>query len=336
MKAVQIKQFGIENLAVTELPVPQPQKGEVLVRMTAAALQYLDLIVINGAVMPDLKLPHIPVSEGAGIVEQTGEGVSKWKPGDRVMIHFVQEWISGNPHHGTNAIRTGLQVQGTLTEYLCISSEALVRSPANLSDEEASTLGVSGLTAWTNLVTLAGIKPGQTVLTQGTGGVSLAALQFAKAAGARVIATTGSEDKRQKLKQLGADEVINYKTNHKWSDEVLQLNNGRGVDITLDMGGAASLEQSILSMAMGGYVGLTGFLGGASVTFQLAPAIMNYVRLQGNSVGSRSDFEDMVDAIEINNIKPVLGMVVPFNEFKKGFEALKKGQVFGKMVISIK
>jgi len=334
MKAVQIKQFGVEHLAIADLPVPKPAKGEVLVRMKAAALQYLDLIVINGAVMPDLKLPHIPVSEGAGIVEETGEGVSKWKPGDRVMIHFVQEWIAGDSHPSTNAIRTGLQAQGTLTEYICISAEALVRSPINLTDEEASTLPVSGLTAWTNLVTLAGIRAGQTVLTQGTGGVSLAALQFAKAAGAKVIATTGSDDKREKLKQLGADEVINYKTNKNWSEEVNKLNNGSGVDITLDMGGAASLEQSILSVAMGGYVGLTGFLGGASVTFQLAPAIMNYVRLQGNSVGSRSDFEDMVDAIEINNIKPVVGMVVPFNEFRKGFDALQKGEVFGKVVIS--
>ena len=219
MKAVQIKQFGVEHLAIADLPVPKPAKGEVLVRMKAAALQYLDLIAINGAVMPDLKLPHIPVSEGAGIVEETGEGVSKWKPGDRVMIHFVQEWIGGDPHPSTNAIRTGLQAQGTLTEYICISAEALVRSPINLTDEEASTLPVSGLTAWTNLVTLAGIRAGQTVLTQGTGGVSLAALQFAKAAGAKVIATTGSDDKREKLKQLGADEVINYKTNKNWSEE---------------------------------------------------------------------------------------------------------------------
>jgi NADPH:quinone reductase-like Zn-dependent oxidoreductase len=335
MRAIQMQQFGIKNLHLAALPKPVPRAGEVLVKMMAASLQHLDLVIIKGALMPDITLPHIPVSEGAGMVEKPGEGVVQWKAGDRVMIHFIQRWLSGRPVLSTNMIRTSLQSQGVLAEYVCVPEEALVRSPGNLTDEQTATCPVVALTAWRNLVTLAGLCAGQTLLIQGTGGVSLAALQIAKILGAKVIATSGSDDKMDKLKALGADEVINYIKYPEWSKEVMRVTGNRGVDVVLDMGGGKSIAESILSCAMGGYVGLIGFLNGGDSSFDVSSVIMKYIRLQGNSVGSRMDLEDLVKAIEINNIEPVIDSVYPIDEFRKAFERVEDPNQFGKVVIQI-
>jgi NADPH:quinone reductase-like Zn-dependent oxidoreductase len=335
MKAIQFSHFGIKNLKPVEIPQPEPKHNEVLVKVTAASLQHLDLIVVNGSLNPNLPLPHIPVSEGAGVIEKVGDGVTIWTKGDRVLIPFIQKWEAGKINTDNNSIRTGIQTPGLLSEYLIAPANTLVRTPNNLSDEEAASLPVSGLTAWANLVTQAKIQAGQTVLIQGSGSVSLFALQIARLFGVKIIATTGSEEKIKGLKALGAHEVINYKKHREFSKEVKRLNNGQGVDITLDIAGQATIEQSILSCKENAYVGLVGFLSGGEITIKLSDVIMNYIRLQGNSVGSSQDLIALVNAIEINNLKPVIDKIYPIEQIQQAFTYLEAGKAFGKVVVKM-
>lgn len=333
MRAVQIENYGIENLKLAEVPTPEIGENEVLVKTTAVSLQYLDLLTVENTVGLNIPLPFVPVSEGVGIVESVGKKITRWQKGDRVLIPFVTRWEAGKttPYH--NALRTGMQTLGTLAEFTVQPENTLVRTPKNLSDEEASSLSVAGLTAWAMLVTQADIKAGQTILIQGSGGVSLAALQIAKIFGLKVIATTGSKEKEQKLKDLGADEVINYKDFPEWSSEAKRLNNGIGVDITLDVAGNETIQQSILSVKEHGFVGLVGFMSGSELTFDVFPLIMNYIRLQGYSVGNAQELNELVNAIEKNNLKPVIDSVYGIGQTQEAFQKLKSGKVFGKVVI---
>lgn len=332
MQAIQIENYGIENLKLTEVPTPEIGENEVLLRSTAVSLQYLDLLTVENTVGLNIPLPFIPVSEGVGIVESVGKKVTRWQKGDRVLIPFVTRWEAGKttPYH--NALRTGLQTSGTLAEFTVHPENTLVRSPQNLTDEEATSLSVAGLTAWAMLMQ-AGFKAGKTILIQGSGGVSLAALQIAKISGLKVIATTGSKEKEQKLKDLGADEVINYKDFPEWSSEVKRLNNGIGVDVTLDVAGQRTIEQSILSVKEHGFVGLVGFMSGSQLRFDVFPLIMNYIRLQGYSVGNAQDLNELVNAIEKNNLKPVIDSVYSIAQTQEAFLRLKSGKAFGKVVI---
>jgi NADPH:quinone reductase-like Zn-dependent oxidoreductase len=333
MRAVQFSQFGIEHLKPVEISRPQPKHNEVLVKVTAASLQHLDLIVVNGSLNPNLQLPHIPVSEGFGTIEKLGDGVTSWAKGDRVLIPFIQKWEAGKVTADANSIRTGIQTPGLLSEYLVAPANTLVRAPNNLSDEEASTLPVSGLTAWANLVTQAKIQAGQTILIQGSGGVSLFALQIARLFGLKIIATTSSDEKIKRLKDLGAHDVINYKKHPEFSKEVNRLNNGQGVDVTLDVAGRATIEQSILSCKENAYIGLVGFLTGGEISIKLSTIIMNYIRLQGNSVGSSHDLNALAKAIEINNLKPVIDRIYPIDQIQQAFTYLETGKAFGKVII---
>jgi NADPH:quinone reductase-like Zn-dependent oxidoreductase len=335
MKAIQLEQFGIEHLQLVEIPTPVIAENEVLVRTTAVSLQYLDLIITEGIIAPNMPLPHIPVSEGAGVVESVGKNVTRWKKGDRVLIPFIPRWEAGKITSYSNEIRTGMQTSGTLAEYTVQPENTLVRTPENLTDEESASLPVAGLTAWSSLVTQANIQAGQTILVQGSGGVSLFALQIAKAFGLKVIATTGSNEKKQKLKDLGADEVINYKEFPEWSKEVKRLNGGIGVDVTLDVAGSETIGQSILSMKENGYVGLIGFMSGSKITVDVFPLIMNYIRLQGYSVGNAQDLNGLVNALEKNNIKPVVDSIYPFEQTQDAFRKLKSGKAFGKIIIKL-
>lgn len=333
MQAIQLENYGIENLRITDVPAPIAGANDALVKTTAVSLQYLDLLTVENTTGFNIPLPFIPVSEGVGIVESVGENVTRWKKDDRVLIPFVTRWEAGKitPYH--NLLRTGLQTSGTLAEFTVQPENTLVRTPENLSDEEASSLSVAGLTAWAMLVTQANIKAGQTILIQGTGGVSLSALQIAKMSGLKVIASTGSKEKEPKLKALGADQVINYKDFPHWSDEVKRLNNGIGVDITLDVAGNETIEQSILAVKEHGFVGLVGFMSGSKLSFDVFPLIMNYIRLQGYSVGNAQELNDLVNAVEQNNLKPVIDSVYPINQAQQAFRKLKSGKVFGKVVI---
>ncbi|OWK97614.1 NAD(P)-dependent alcohol dehydrogenase [Kaistella haifensis DSM 19056] len=332
MQAIQLENYGIENLKLAEVPTPEVGENQVLVRTTAVSLQYLDLIAVENTAGLNIPLPFIPVSEGVGIIEKVGKNVTRWKKGDRVLIPFIRSWEAGKttPYH--NALRTGLQTSGTLAEFTLQPENTLVRSPQNLTDEEATSLSVAGLTAWAMLMQ-AGIKAGQTILVQGSGGVSLSALQIAKISGLKVIATTGSREKEQKLKDLGADEVINYRDFPEWSNEAKRLNNGIGVDITLDVAGQETIEQSILSVKEHGFVGLVGFMSGSRLSFDVFPLIMNYIRLQGYSVGNAQELGDLVNAIEKNNLKPIIDSVYTIDQTQEAFLKLKSGNAFGKVVI---
>lgn len=333
MKAIQLEQFGIDHLQLVDIAIPKIGENEVLVKTSAVSLQYLDLIMVEGKVIPDLKFPHIPVSEGMGIVTQVGEKVTRWEKGDRVLIPFIPKWESGKMTAYHNQDRTGMQLSGTLAEFSVQPENTLVLAPQNLTDEESASLSVAGLTAWTNLVSQAKIKAGQTILVQGSGGVSLFALKIAKMHGLKVIATTGSKEKESKLKALGADEVLNYNEIKEWSNEVKRLNNGIGVDVTLDVAGSQTIEQSILSCRENGYIGLVGFLSGSKITIDIFPLIMNYIRLQGYSVGNAQELNELVNAIEKNDLKPVVDSVFPIEKTKEAFLKLKSGNAFGKIII---
>lgn len=335
MKAVQQIAFGLESLQITELPKPTPAPNEVLVKIEAAGLNYLDVALATGVYSKTLPLPRIPTSDGAGVVAAIGDKVSKWKVGDRVTVQYNRLWQNGNATPETNHIRTGVSTPGMLAEYAAIPEYALVRTPANLSSVEAATLPVAGVTAWTGLMGYAGIQPGQTVLTQGTGGVSLFALQLALAAGAKVIATSSSPEKLKKLQALGAHEVIDYKQYPDWHEEVKRLTNGAGVHATLDIAGSATIVNSVKSVGMNGFVGLVGFIAGAQLPLDLFTIVGNYIRLQGYSVGSLESFQQLVTAIEVNDIHPVIDSVFPVDKVQEAFRHMGSSGYFGKIVVEM-
>lgn len=335
MKAILLEQFGIEHLHLREVPTPFIGDHEVLVKTTAVALEYHDLLVIENRIPFGIRLPHIPISEGVGIVEKTGSKVSRWKKGDRVIIPFITRWEAGKNTPYNNELRTGFSLPGVLAEYTVQPENTLVRTPGNLSDVEAAPLSVGGLTVWTILVEQARIRAGQTILVQGSGGVSLFALQIAKMFGLKVIATTGSKAKEQLLKDLGADAVINYKEFPDWSNEVKRLNGGVGVDVTLDVAGTDTIEQSILSVKQHGFVGLIGLMTGTKLTIDFIPLIINYVRLQAYSVGNAQELNDLVNAIEKNNTRPVIDSVFPMEKVQDALHRFKSGEAFGKVVIQL-
>jgi len=333
MKAIQLEQFGIGHLHIREIPMPVMGENEVLVRTTAVALEFHDLIIVENRIPFGIQLPHIPVSEGVGIVEKTGKKVIRWKKGDRVIIPFISRWEAGRNTPYNDQCRTSFNIPGLLTEYSVQPENTLVRTPGNLTDMEAAPLSVAGLSAWAYLVDQANIRAGQTILVQGSGGVSLFAIQIAKMFGLKVIATTGSKGKEQKLRDLGADEVINYKEFPEWSNEVKRLNGGIGVDVTLDVAGTDTIEQSILSVKQHGFVGLVGLLTGTKLTIDLIPLITNYVRLQAYSVGSAQELNDFVNAIEKNNLRPVVDSVFTIDKVQEAFHRFKSGEAFGKVVV---
>jgi len=334
MKAVQLEDFGIEHLQLREVPTPPIGENEVLVKTTAVSLEFHDLIVVENRMPFGIQLPHIPVSEGVGVVEKAGSKVTRWKRGDRVIIPFISRWEGGKntPYH--NEMRTGFNLPGLLSEYTVQPENTLVRTPYHLADEQAAPLSVAGLSVWAYLIDQANIRAGQSILVQGSGGVSLFAIQIAKMCGLKVIATTGSRDKEQKLKDLGADEVINYKSVPLWSNEVKRLNGGVGVDVTLDVAGRDTIEQSILSVKQHGFVGLVGLMTGTKLTIDLIPLITNYIRLQAYSVGNAQQLDELVNAVEKNNIKPVVDSVYPIEKVKEAFYRYKSGEAFGKVIIT--
>ena len=333
MKAIQLKGTGIEHLTSVDLPQPEPGPGEVMVKVAAVSLNALDLFYAKGLYKSTRPLPVIAVADGAGTVVATGSGVTEWKPGDKVVSHFVQQWQQGPNLPYTNHIRTGLQTQGMLAEYVCQPEYAWVAAPSSYSFAEAATLPIAGLTAWTGLINYGGLACGQTVLTQGSGGVSLFALQIAKAAGARVIATSGSDAKLERLGQMGADALINYKQYPEWHKEVRRLTNGTGVDITLDIAGGQTLMQSALSVKLNGLVGMVGFLDNTVTQVDILPLINGYVRLQGFSVGSRESFRHFIQAIELHGIRPVIDKTFPIEDTQAAYRHMYNGAYFGKIVI---
>ncbi|MBA2379326.1 MAG: NAD(P)-dependent alcohol dehydrogenase [Blastocatellia bacterium] len=336
MKAYAIREFGIEKLAMAERDMPVPGPGEVLVRLHAASLNFRDVMVVSGKYNPRMKLPAVPLSDGAGEVVEVGSGVSKWMAGDRVMPTLVQGWIDGGPSavKRKTSLGAGAEWDGVLREYAAFSEDGLVLIPEYLTYEEASTLPCAALTAWHALIVSGGIKPGETVLTQGSGGVAVFALQFAKMAGARVIATSSSDEKLVRLKELGADECINYRDVPDWDRVVLDLTGRDGVDHVVEIGGAGTLERSVRAVRIGGHIAMIGSLTG-SEEFDPIPLFMKAVRLQGIFVGSRVMFEEMSKAIEHAQLKPVVERVYDFHAAAEALEFLQTGNHLGKIVIRV-
>lgn len=332
MRAYQLQPgFGFDNLKPVELPSPQAGPRQVLVEMKAWSLNYRDLLITMGAYNPRMKLPIIPLSDGAGVVAAVGPGVTRFKIGDKVAPNFMQRWLSGrlNDEMGKSAL--GGAIDGVLAEQVVFSEDGLVRVPEHLTLEEAATLPCAGVTAWNALVESGCIKAGETVLVQGTGGVSLFALQFAKMHGARVVATSSSDAKLQRVKQLGADELINYKTTPEWGRKALEL--AGGVDHIVEVGGAGTLGESLRAVRAGGHVALIGVLSGGTQTFNPVSILMKGVRLQGIFVGSREMFEDMNRAIGLHRIKPILDRTFKFTELVAALQYMQSGAHFGKIVL---
>ncbi|MFO0929283.1 MAG: NAD(P)-dependent alcohol dehydrogenase [Gemmataceae bacterium] len=335
MKAYEIRGgFGLEALHRVDRPDPQPGRGEAVVKIRAAALNYRDLLVVKGAYNPKMSLPRIPLSDAVGEVVAVGADVSRVKVGQRVAAAFMTGWIEGELNDAKARTALGGAVDGLLCQLAALPADALVPVPAHLSDEEAATLPCAAVTAWNGLVATGGVKPGDSVLVMGTGGVSLFALQLARLAGARVIATSSSDEKLTRVKQLGAHEGINYRTMPEWGEQVRQLTAGRGVDHIIEVGGAGTLAQSLRAVRTGGHIALIGVLSGYGQVNPL-PILMRGVRVNGIFVGSRDMFEAMNRAIELHRLQPIVDRVFPFDEAVAAFRYLESGSHFGKVVIRL-
>jgi NADPH:quinone reductase-like Zn-dependent oxidoreductase len=334
MRAVEIRAaFGLGNLALVERPDPAPGPGQVLVRLRAASLNYRDLLTAEGKYNPKQKLPLIPCSDGAGEVVEIGEGVTRFQPGERVCTVFAQRWIAGRPTRERLRSTLGGPLDGTLAELAVFDQEGLVKTPGHLTDEEASTLPCAAVTAWSALVTHGGITAGDTVLVQGTGGVSLFALQIAKILGARVIATSSRDEKLARVREMGADETINYREVPEWGARAKEITGG--VDLVVEVGGAGTLQQSLQALRFGGTVSLIGNLAGTKAEILLTHVFMQAIRVQGILVGDRESFEAMNRAIALHGLKPVIDRVFPLEEAPAAFAHMAAGEHFGKIVIRL-
>lgn len=333
MKVWELQEkFGFESLQRIDRPEPQPGAGQVLLKMRAWSLNYRDLMLVRGQYNPQQKLPLVPLSDGVGEVVAVGAGVKRVKPGDRVAGIFMQKWIEGEPTDAKAASALGGAIPGLMAESVVLDAEGVVPVPGHLTDEEAATLPCAAVTAWHALVTAGQIKSGDTVLVQGTGGVSLFALQFAKLCGAKVIATSGSDQKLERVRDLGAAEGINYKAVSRWGKQVRELTGGRGVDHVVEVGGAGTLGESLQAIRRGGRISLIGVLAGIGQVDPL-PILMKSVCVQGIFVGSRTMFEDMNRAISLAQLRPVVDRVFPFEELREAMRYMESGAHFGKIVL---
>ncbi len=337
MKVYEVQKGAttLDGLRPAERPDPQPSAGEVQIRVRATSLNYRDQMVVAGKYFGGPVTRNlIPLSDGAGEVTAVGRGVTRFKTGDRVCGTFFQTWISGPMTERHPAL--GSPLDGTLAEYIVLHEDGVVAMPKSLSFEEAATLPCAGVTAW-HALTMAGkpVKPGDTVLCLGTGGVSMAALLFARGAGARVIVTSSSDEKIKRASGLGASDGGNYTRTPEWQKEVdATLPVGHGADHILENGGAGSLTKSFESAAFGGKVALIGFLAGMG---DINPAIlmMKSGAMIGIGVGSRVMFEDMNRAIDLNKIKPVVDKVFPFDQAADAYRCQAAGDFLGKVVITV-
>ncbi|WP_269792604.1 NAD(P)-dependent alcohol dehydrogenase [Stenotrophomonas sp. Iso1] len=333
MQAIQLQQpGGLDHLHLVELQAPSaPAAGEIQVRIHASSLNYHDLLVVTGASPTADK--RIPMADGAGIVTAVGEAVTEFAVGDAVVACFFPGWQAGRALPVGFGSVPGDGVDGFAREYVTVSANAFTHAPKGYSHEEASTLTTAGLTAWRALVVDAGIRAGDTVLVLGTGGVSIFALQLAKSMGARVIATTSSDAKQQRLLALGADTVINYKEQPEWGDAVLAATGGRGADIVVEVGGAGTLPQSIRACAAGGHIALIGVLTGFSGDVPTTEMMIKHQTLKGLVVGSREQQQDLVRALDTFSWRPVIDSRYPLAQIADAFSRQQAGKHFGKICL---
>lgn len=334
MKAIEATDFALDALKLVNRPIPQPRRGEVLVRVRAASLNYRDLAILVEKYLPTLPLPYVPASDAAGEVVAIGEDVTRFKVGDRIVPIYTQGWHDGMPTPEQRARRTlGAPLTGVLQEYVVVPAEDAVTVPPHLTDIEAATLPIAALTAWSTLAE-GNVEPGKVVLVQGTGGVSLFALQFAKLAGATVIVISSSDEKLARASALGADVGINYRTTPDWHVAAKESTGGRGVDIVVETAGA-TLQKSLSALSFGGFIGVVGFVAGYEATIPIRQLIGPMVRVQGIAVGSRVRFEQMNRAITQHELRPVIDSTYELAQAGEAFARLKGRQHFGKIALTV-
>ncbi|QEE30217.1 NAD(P)-dependent alcohol dehydrogenase [Terriglobus albidus] len=334
MKAWALEGFGLENLKMVDIPIPKPGTHEVLIRVSAVSLNYRDKLVVEGLYNPELRFPVTQVADTVGEVIEIGTGASRFQVGDRVISNYATRWIDGRPAVDEVVHTLGNTINGGLAEYLVLNEDALVLAPTYLTNEEASTLPVGALTAWHALVKNGGLSSDQTVLVQGTGGVSIFGLQLASLAGARVIVTSSSDEKLERAKDLGAHDAINYVRKPEWHKEALRLTSERGVDQILEVAAGKSLGQSIEAIRPGGRIAVIGILEGFTSEIPIFPVLQKQVSIQGIVTGSRRMFEEMNAELEKSQIRPVIDTVYSFDDALEAYKHLYRG-AFGKIVIRI-
>lgn len=336
MRAYRIRPGGdIEGLTMFESPSRDLAEHEVRVRVRAVSLNYRDLMVARGVYPAAADRTLIPCSDGAGEVLAIGSQVTRFKPGDRVVAAFFPDWIDGDVTPEKTAAAPGGGANGMLSEEVILAESALVMSPARLNFAEAAVLPCTGVTAWNALFVAGALKPGACVLLLGTGGVSITALQLAKAAGLRAIITSSSDEKLNRARALGADGTINYRTTPEWQDEALRLTEGRGVDLVVEVGGEATAERSAAATRMGGAIAIIGGLSGFGGAIAPRSLIMGAKRAFGVFVGSRAMLEELARFVQITGLRPAVDRVFAFEQAREAYAYLASGQCFGKVVISI-
>lgn len=335
MQAWRIPKFGIENLERVTLPDPMPQRGQVLVRIHAVSLNYRDLMVVLGRYNPKMHLPRIPCSDGAGEVVAVGEGVTRVHAGDRVAGIFMQNWIDGEADAAKIKGALGGDIDGMLAELVVLREDGVVPVSEDLSYEEAATLPCAGVTAWNAVTEVGNVKAGDVVLIQGTGGVSIFALQFANLLGARVLGTSSSDAKLERAQKLGLDGGVNYRQRPDWDGWVMEQTGGRGVDLVVEVGGAGTFMRSIGAVRIGGRLAQIGVLSESSEGIVIAKLLHKQVRLRGIYVGSRAHFEKMNRAIAQHRLKPVVDEVFSFHDAPVALRRMETGSHFGKLVVRV-
>lgn len=335
MQRWSMNALGRENLKLTQEPVPKPGPGEVRVRVNAVALNYRDKMVIEGMMPIPLSFPFTPASDMAGVVDSIGEGVTRFQPGARVISTFFPEWIDGRPQADARHLpykTSGGYFPGMLAEYVIVNENGLVAAPETLDDVEASTLPCAGLTAWFALVERGNLRAGQSVLVQGTGGVAIFALQIAKALGAEVYVTSGSDEKLARAKKLGADRGIN-RLKGDWAEALLTLTQDRGIDHIIENVGGENLQHSLRAVAVHGRISVIGVLAGSEITLSAGELLLKSPVIQGIGVGHRRALEEFVRAVEVTGLKPVIEQRYRFDQLEQALEHLDRG-AFGKIVLT--
>lgn len=324
---------GYDKVVLGTCEAAAPARGEITVRLRANSLNYHDFAVVSGMWGPTE--PRIPMADGAGEVVAVGDGVTEFSVGDSVVSTFFPDWLSGEPMIEGFTTVPGDGIDGYAREMVTARATSFTQAPKGYSHAEAATMTTAGLTAWRALMYEGGLKPGDSVLVQGTGGVSIFALQFAKMAGATVIATSSSDAKLERLKAMGADHLINYRSTPNWGETVRQLTDDRGVDHVIEVGGPATLEQSMTAARIGGHIAVIGILTGVAGELPVVNALVRQLRLQGMVVGSRSQQQDMIRAIDANGIRPVIDRHFPLEEIADAFRYQETNQHFGKICLDI-
>lgn len=335
MKAWQLQAFGRENLSLNEVPQPTPGPGEVLVRISSVALNYRDKLLYDGLYNPHLEFPITQVADAVGEVVALGPNATRFKVGDRVVTNYCTRWVDGPPTVKESLYTLGNVIPGALAEYLVLSEQALAIAPAYLTSDEAAALPCAALTAWYALVEKGGLTAGQTVLVQGTGGVSLFGLQIAAALGATVIVTSSSDEKLARAKALGATHTINYSRTPDWEKEALALTNKQGVDHILEVVGGANVARSIKAINAQGQISIIGIIDGFDATIPLFGLIQKHGILRGITVGPRRALEEMLRKFDEIKLHPVIDTVYSFADARKAFDHLERG-AFGKIVIRVR